>query len=222
MKILLQFILLTIPAFISCQTLPIEELKKQGITSLEISETNKLNGNNGYQDNYLIYRSKRETKNTSKEIIATHFGLSIYNKSKKLKFVIPWEFGFSDVQLFEFKNKVLTIVLKRNRMVQEIEIIEYDIEVCKLIRKLSGEIACEYLKECNWINYENKKLAFFTNLKLNLELKSNSVYEYCWNTNESRLITKVKDHSMDSGTGINHYLKSVVFNTDINEFEYDH
>ena len=207
---------------VSCQSLPIKELKEKGISSHEISETQKLRGNNGYQENYLIYRSKRDTENTSKAITATHFALSIYNKSKELNFVLPWEFGFSTVKLFEFSDNKLTILLRRRSLVPTVRVIEYDLELKKVVKELKGEIACEYGQDCNWINVDEKKLALFTNHEQNQELQHSTIYEYSWGTHQTRFIRRIDNYSIDAVTGRNFALKNVEFNSEIGGFEYNH
>jgi len=205
----------------SCQKLPIEKLKERGITTYEISKTEKLKGNNGYQGNYLIYRSKRETSNTSKAILATHFGLSLYNKSTGLTFVIPWKLGFSTVEQFEFRCNILTVILRRNGLVPEVDIIEYDLNTQKVIREIHGELPCECGQECHWIIFNKNKLALFTNLKSNIGLQHSTVYEYCWASNKTRMITKVEPYGIDAATGRNLNLKGVKFNLDNDKFEYE-
>lgn len=206
---------------VSCQDLPDKDLMSNGITNEEILKTKELKGNNGFNGNFLVYRMKKETKHNLDYILGTHFALSLYTRSKELIPVIPWRRGFPEIEFFEFSKNNLLIVLRTTSIRPTIEIVEFNLATKQVVQNIKADIPCEFPKDCDWINFKEKKLAFFTNFNSNLDLKNSSVYEYDWRTKDLRKISRELPLAIDAVSGRNANLKSVEFNVDTKKFEYD-
>jgi hypothetical protein len=201
--------------------LPIQELTELGISNMELSNTEKLVGVNGHNKNFLIYRMKKETNNKSIGIVATHFALSLYNSNKELEFLLPWVSGFSDVELFEFANdEELVIILSRLGLgSKQVEIVEYEIDKKKIKRKIIGEVPCKYGLECDWIRYNEKKVAVFITNQLNKGLDQGAIYEYSLESRQTKLIKENLPWGYDA-LNRNTQLENISYDTQKNKFKY--
>ena len=177
-------IIIQIIVFYGCLNFPDDELIELGFTKFELDKTKSLNGKNGINGNYLIYRMKKGLHADDPALVATHSKLSIYNKKKKtkLKTITEWIMDFPEIKYFEFNKDKLFLVLNKTSLKGELEIIQYDLNNNAISTHIYGEAPCGDQKPCEWINEENKIMAFYNRSNRNKNLIHSSVYSYNVNT----------------------------------------
>lgn len=218
MKQILNPILLLVLLFVSCQNLPISQLKSKGVTQEEIDKTNSLNGKNGVNNYFLIFRQKNKSQNPNFKYYTNSFDL--YTPNAELVTLTQNENSQSEIIYFEFINEQIVLIEQIIGLRDQIRISKYDLITTELIVVFNSEIPCKFQSDCEWIMFEEKKLAFFTNIEANEGLEHSSIYEYNWETNETKLVFGKLPPAIDAVTGRNFKLLDVKFNQEKNEFEY--
>lgn len=218
MKHVIINLILLLPWLISCQQLPIEELKKKGVTQEEINLTSALIGENGANDYYLIFRQKNTSQNPNMKLLINNYEL--YTPGGALIPLTKHKHTQSELFFFEFLGDEIMLIEKVFGLRKQIRISKYHTKVENLKTLITAEIPCKSKNDCEWINYEENKLAFFTNLEANEGLEQSSIYEYDWITDEIKLIFGKLPMSIDAATGRNFALSDVRFNRNNKNFEY--
>ncbi len=218
MNHVIRTIFLIIPFFISCQHLPIQELKKKGLTQEEINKTNSLNGKNGVNDNFLIFRQKNISQNPNFKMFTNNFEL--YRPEGELVSLTEYKNNQSEIVYFEFLGEEILMIERILGLRKQIRISKYNTNTTESKIVLNAEIPCKFENDCEWIKPLEKELAFFTNLESNEGLEPSSIYEYNWQTDETRLIYGKLPFAIDAVSGRNFELSDVKYNEKINKFEY--
>ena len=218
MKLISLNIILILTFFISCRRMPLQEMKKLGISQEEIDITTSLKGKNGVNGYYLIVRQQSKIINPNIKNFINN--IELFTPENKLVPLTNYDFNQSEIIYFEFIKNELVIIEKVFSLRNRIRISRYNLVNRELKKIINAEVACEYARECEWIKFNDKKLAFFTNNQPNNELKLSSIYEYDWQTNNTKLIFEGLPFIIDAVTGRNLELKDVKYNRQRNEFEY--
>lgn len=218
MKQILNPILLLLPLFVSCQNLPISDLKSKGITQEEIEKTTSLNGENGVNNYFLIFRQTNKSQNPNFKYFINNYDL--YSPNAELITLTQNRNSQSDIIYFEFQNEEIVLIEKIKGIRKQIRISKYDLKTARLKIDFNAEIPCKSENDCEWIIIKEKKLAFFTNVEANEGLEHNSIYEYNWRTNEIKLVFGKLAPAIDAVSGRNFEVKDVKYNQERKEFEY--
>ncbi len=218
MKQILNLILLLSPVLITCQNLPIDALKRKGITQEEIDNTISLNGKNGVNNYFLISRQTNKSQNPNIKIYTNYFNL--YTPTAEMITLTQNKNRQTDLIYFEFQNEEIVLIEKIKGLRKQIRISKYDLITNRLKVIINAEIPCRLENNCEWIKIKEKKLAFFTNAETNEELEHSSIYEFNWQTNEIKLVFGKLPPAIDATTGRNLELIDVKYNQERNEFEY--
>lgn len=213
-------IILFISSMVFSQHLPTKELLDLGVSREEIEISNSLHGDNGIGRYYLISRLKNLSKKTN--INNYQIKYELYSPEGKL---IPLAgdddlISRGELIYFEFIRDEIVLIEKLPSLRNQITIVRFDLKNGKINERINADIPCEYGKECDWINYKEKTLAFFTNNVINKGLQNNSIYEYNWHLNKFTLIFGKLPFTIDAATGRNLKLKNVKYNHHTKRFEY--
>lgn len=158
-------------------SLPEERLKELGVTEHEISMTRELNGNNGHDDVFIIYRKDESSKQVRFDIF----------ESDTLLAMVPWgHMGRTGTDVFEiFDDRVFFVTSAPMLMgVRDVNIVVYHRPDKEVISSIRAETPCWDINDCPWINEENTTLVFIPAPFDNNDLKHNVVYQYDWTLNE--------------------------------------
>lgn len=200
------------------QSLPLKELESIGLTPSDINVTEELNGVNGVNGYYLVVSRENMSTNPLLDFLVNNYAL--YSPSGELTYLTDYKLKQSEIIYFEFVEDKLFLLEKIFSPRNDVRISTFSIKTAKLISSITGEIPCKYGNDCDWIRYEEKKLAFFTNTGLNVRLKFSSIYEYDWRLEETTLIYENVGDNIDAGTGRNFDLGDVMFDIGKGSFRY--
>ncbi|MBL7825417.1 MAG: hypothetical protein JNJ57_02225 [Saprospiraceae bacterium] len=213
-----QFVLIFISLFplsVLCQQLPVDELKQLGMTQAEIDITQSFNGENGVNGNFLLYRRIDAGTNAEQPILNMRYEL--YTSENKIIPLSQLRKGINDLLYFEFLNdEVVLIETSISSLNQGLEILRFNTKTGESIRSLSAIIPCKFDENCDWIRYQEKKLAFYSTKWQ----EPGSIYAYDWKKDELKLIVEGIPFAIPDAMGRYLHLSNVMFNKNKNEFFY--
>lgn len=213
----IKIILFLLPAFAFSRQLPIEALKKNGISQEEIDSTLAMKGENGVNRYFLICRLKNTSTNPSHRILFKHYAL--FTPDHQLLPLAKDDRYQSDVVFFDFTNDAVVLLEKYDIMKKTLRISKFNVQTGQLVRQYAGDVPCKYGNDCEWFVLKQRKVAFYTNVFPENGLDRATIYEYNWKTDALKRIG-TEGLALDSSTGINFNLSDVKFNRKSKSFEY--